>query len=249
MWRILIYFIACLLIFIPLTVDKVKTPARPAAKFVLAGGGNYPDSVSDHFIAMAGGQDAHIVVIPSASLSPKASEYSVNYFTPRVRKVSVIHTYSREQANSPAFCENLKTATGVWMPGGDQKRLVDIYGDTLVHKELHNVACRGGVIGGTSAGASAVSDVMMYEGTGMRGFALWVGVIIDQHFGERLRLDRLKSLLNKHPDHVGIGIDEGSAVICQGDLCTVVGPGCVSLCKSNGSVSVYREPQSFLASR
>jgi cyanophycinase len=147
-----------------------------------------------------------------------------------VQSVRLLYTTRRSQADDPRIYGLLRQATGVWMAGGDQSRLTDLYGGTRVQRELANVLRRGGVFGGTSAGASVVSTVMMAgEGKWGKGFGLLAGAIVDQHFSNRHRLPRLLAVLKTHPGQLGIGIDEQTAVLIRGNEVTVLGNATVTV--------------------
>jgi cyanophycinase len=216
-------------------------PAREDKKpgtLVIAGGGDLPDAVYDEFVRIAGGKKARLVLIPSAynygSVSRIQSafggwrEYDVESF-------DFLHTDSRNQADTAGFARVLETATGVWIAGGAQGRLTRRYGQTRVEELLRKVLERGGVVGGTSAGASVMSELMISEGSKYeavldRGFGLSSKLVIDQHFSERGRFPRLLGVLEENPGHIGLGIDEDTAVIlCQNRL-RVLGEGWATIC-------------------
>ncbi len=190
---------------------------------VVVGGGRIPFAVCESYVGLAGGHlKANIVVIPSAASNaddPIQHETFLSIwrdFAPR--SLRLLHTSSHDHANNWVFVGPLREATGVWFGGGDPKLLASIYRGTLVHSELHQLLARGGVIGGTSAGATVMSDRMIEHGTDTwaqdgPGFGFLTGVIIDQHFAVRNRIGRLRNLLRCHPDYAGIGIDEGTAAI------------------------------------
>jgi cyanophycinase len=211
---------------------------------ILVGGGHLPDSIRHRFLELAGGKQARIVIIPSASALPNAPAQSLAFWkTAPVKSVRILHTTCRGEADEPAFYGQLRDATGVWMSGGDQSRLSSIYGNTGVERELSKLLQRGGVIGGTSAGASVVSTVMV-AGPGKvgKGFGLLAHTIVDQHFSNRGRLPRLLGLLKSHPTEVGIGIDEETAVIIRGGDVSVLGNGTVTVARPDSSrlaVKVY----------
>ena len=208
-----------------------------AGSLVIVGGGKLPPAVCDAFLQLAGGSKAHLVVIPTASYKADHPELLTTpaFFRARgVASVVVLHTRRRDQANDPAFVKPLTKATGVWLSGGDQSRLVEAYHGTRVERELKNVLLRGGVIGGTSAGASIMSNLMILGGTTVartgQGFGLLPGVVIDQHFVQRHRLDRLLGVLAKNPTYLGIGIDEQTGIVVHGHGLTVVGVANVRVC-------------------
>jgi len=199
-------------------------------KFVLVGGGTIPDSVRKQFVNLAGGKDAHLVIIPSAS---EKADYPLLYkgmwVEENVASIDVLHAHSREEAGSPSFYDHIRYATGVWISGGDQARLIDLYGGTPVVRELRALLQRGGVVGGTSAGASIVGKIMPYTDGEMTGFGLLDHFIIDQHFKNRHREERLKRLVGHHPGMLGVGIDESTAIIIDDATVTVLGEGTVNL--------------------
>jgi cyanophycinase len=148
--------------------------------------------------------------------------------------VQLLHTRSREEANAPEFLRPLEEATGVWLAGGNQSRLAASYVDTEVERALKDLLERGGVIGGTSAGAAIMTRIMITGGRSLatqgRGFDLLPGSVVDQHFLKRNRLGRLLGLLAEHPRLVGFGIDEGTALVFQGDRLSVLGDSYVVAC-------------------
>jgi cyanophycinase len=133
--------------------------------------------------------------------------------------VELCNAHDRAVANSAQFCTALRRATGVWFSGGYQALLADRYVDTTVQKLLHDVLRRNGVVGGCSAGASILSRVMIKEGetkpVEARGLDLIPEAIIDQHFLQRNRLWRMQEMLEVHPDLVGLGIDEDTALFVE----------------------------------
>jgi cyanophycinase len=221
-----------------------------SGSFVLVGGGTLPDSIRQCFLGLAGGKNAHIVVIPSASALADAPVQSYAFWkTADVKSVRVLHTTNRSEADDPRFYGLLRGATGVWISGGDQSRLAAIYGGTRVERELVNVIKRGGVVGGTSAGASIVSEVMMADaGKAGKGFGLLLNAVIDQHFTKRGRLPRLLAVLQSHQGQMGIGIDEETAVVIQGGEVTVLGHKTVTVAVPHSprpNVRVYHAGSHF----
>jgi cyanophycinase len=202
---------------------------------VIVGGGVLPDSIRARFLELAGGKKARLVVIPTASGRADRLMRSFRYWkTQRVASLVMLDASDRARANNPRFVKPLREATGVWIGGGDQSRLTDIYRGTAVERELQKLLARGGVIGGTSAGASVMSSVMILGGNPLpkvgTGFGLFPGVVIDQHFHNRKRLERLLNVLAIHPECLGIGIDEQTAVVVRGRTITVLGNANVRVC-------------------
>jgi cyanophycinase len=226
-------------------------PARsagPAAgALVIVGGGDLPDAVAERFLELAGGRNARLVVIPTATELADTPErlHCEAYWKARgAASVVLLHTRSRERANDPAFARPLTQATAVWLSGGDQSRLTEAYADTLVERELQRLLARGGAIGGTSAGAAALSHVMIVGGNPQArvgtGFDLLRDVVVDTHFHNRQRLDRLLGVLADHPRCTGLGIDESTAAVVTGASVTVLGKGNVRVCQGR----LGREPAS-----
>jgi cyanophycinase len=204
---------------------------------VIVGGGGFPDDIRDRFLQLAGGKKGHLVVIPTASeLEVRTKNYfSFDYWKAQgLASVSLLHTLDPKEANDPSFVKPLKKATAVWLDGGDQALLAKAYHGTAVEKELRNLLANGGVIGGTSAGASIMSDIMIAGGERQvrvgQGFGLLPNVVIDQHFRNRQRQKRLLSVLAKNPRCLGLGIDEETAVVVKGNTFTVLGKDHVSVC-------------------
>jgi cyanophycinase len=222
---------------------KIDEPlSRPVEKevtgsLVIVGGGLLPDTIRERFLELAGGKNGRLVVIPTASkwVDQTRISRSFNYWKAQgLASVSLLHTHDPKEADDPSFVKPLKAATAAWLGGGDQSRLANAYHGTAVEKELQRLLARGGVIGGTSAGASVMSAIMITGGnpqarTG-QGFGLLPNVVIDQHFQNRKRQTRLIGVLANHPRCLGLGIDEKTAVVLHGHTLTVLGKANVSVC-------------------
>ncbi|MEE2739504.1 MAG: cyanophycinase [Planctomycetota bacterium] len=203
---------------------------------VLAGGGSLPKEILDTFVELAGGSQAHLVLIPTASIradegTRKELLGNWKHYSPASFKI--LHARSRTRSNERVFTAAIENATGVWISGGNQGRLAKVYSDTRVAEKLVELLQRGGVIGGTSAGAAIQSRVMIAGGkrepTLMRGIDLLPDSIVDQHFMTRNRPRRLLLALNRHPRRFGIGIDEQTAAIVKGRTIEVLGKSTVSV--------------------
>jgi len=205
-------------------------PGKPGA-LVIVGGGEMPDGVRDRFMTLAGGKGAKLVVIPTASESAdvKAEEegYLASWRKHGLAGLTLLHTRSREKADDPAFARPIAEATAVWLGGGDQNKLIEAYRGTAVERDFRALLARGGVIGGTSAGAAVMSDVMIRGGSPRadvgRGFGFVSNAVVDQHFLRRSRVNRLIGVVAERPDLIGIGVDEGTAFVLEGDRWSVVG--------------------------
>jgi len=228
------------LLFVPAARAAEPKPAPRevrAGSLVIVGGGKMPEAIRARFVELAGGKEARIVIIPTANLKADLGTMLETYqllkaFNPK--SLDVIHTLDRKVADTAEFIKPLTEATGVWIMGGDQSRLSLAYHGTAVEKELFKVVARGGVVGGTSAGAAVMSALMIVGGTTEArvgdGFGLLTGVVVDQHFQNRRRLERLMGVLEKHPQLPGVGIDEETALEVHGQTAVVLGNGNVVAC-------------------
>ncbi len=198
------------------------------------------------FFHRAGGPSARIVIIPSASGIPDVlgAQYRDIFVDMGVTRERVIILDIRNpiDARQQEALAQVQEATAVYFTGGDQERLSEVLADTEL-MEAMRLRCRSGslVIGGTSAGASALGHHMISRGysgesptpaivTVKTGLGLLPDVIVDQHFHQRNRLVRLITAVAYHPHCLGIGIDENTAAIIQADqTLTVIGAGCVTL--------------------
>jgi cyanophycinase len=184
------------------------------------------------------------VVIPTASSDadgPAAvrAEFLEPWTRRGVARATLLHTRSRAQAEGPGFVRPLEEATGVWFSGGDQSRVTAAYLGTAVEPALRGVLARGGVIGGTSAGAALMSRVMITGGqdraTVGTGFGFLPGVVVDQHALRRNRVNRLLGVLADHPELVGVAIDEGTALVVRQGRWQVLGDSYVVVCRAPGA--------------
>ncbi|HUQ69991.1 MAG TPA: cyanophycinase [Planctomycetaceae bacterium] len=214
------------------------TAAIRTGALVIGGGGELPPVIIDRFLELGGGPDAKLVVISTASMCaewPEADQPHQRLWASRPLASKVIlHTRDPKIADTEDFCRTLETATAVWFVGGDQNQVTRTYCGTHTESCLHGVLRRGGVIGGTSAGAAIMSRVMI---TGGRtdpnlgdGLGFLPGTIIDQHFLKRNRQPRLMAALQQRPGHVGIGIDESTAVVVRRNSLEVIGNSEAALC-------------------
>ena len=217
----------------------VKDPVKPyAGGTLLAVGGESNKEIYDLFMKLAGGPKASVIWIPTAmDDTPYDRQEFIEMFEESVKtlgfqNVTVLHTNSRMVADTDEFVRPIKEANGVWISGGRQWRLADAYLNTQTQQELQNLLKRGGIIGGNSAGAtimgsflargdSKTNTIMM--GDHETGFAFLDNVAIDQHVIARHRQFDLIEIVEAHPHILGIGIDEQTAILIQGDVFEVVG--------------------------
>jgi len=219
----------------PALVAQVPRVGPANGTLVVVGGAMQSDEIYRRFIELAGGPDAHIVLVPTAG---EADEYDGSYTgltawrEHGARNLTLLHTTDRTTADSEEFVEPLTTARGVFFFGGRQWRLVEAYAGTRTEAELTRVLERGGVIGGTSAGASILGSFLVRGDTETNeiiigdhqvGFGYLRGVAIDQHVLRRNRHFDMLELLEVQPDLLGIGLDEDTAIIVRGDRFEVIG--------------------------
>lgn len=215
-------------------------PRRGA--LIVAGGGELGPEIYARFLQLAGGASARIVLIPTAGAEDGSHDAWVALEALRdagARRIEVLHTRNRRVAEMEAFSGPLREATGVWISGGRQYRLVDVYLGTHTHRELHNLLARGGVIGGNSAGASAMasyllrgdetSNAVVVDDKRSEGFGFLRDVALDQHLLARGRENDLIGVLKSRPELLGIGLDERTALVITGDIASVIGRGRVAI--------------------
>jgi cyanophycinase len=205
---------------------------------IVVGGGSMGPEIYSAFIKAAGGPDALIVDVPTAggdTVYAQDAPGTRGWKQAGAKNVYVLHTNNKKLADSDSFAAILKKAGGVWFEGGRQFHLVDSYAGTKTEAGFHDVLARGGVVGGSSAGASILGDflvrgapsndnyVMDYPGY-EKGFAFLRGVGIDQHVVARERLaDLADSIMPKYPTLLGMSEDEGTAWVVRGDTAAIIG--------------------------
>jgi cyanophycinase len=213
-------------------------PEVPKGSLVIVGGGGMPADVTKKFIELAGGPDALIVVLPTANPDPlPLGGAGEGGFFKRAGAKNVISLPGRtlSAVDDPKTLEVLKRAGGVWFGGGRQWRFVDAYEGTKMEPEFRAVLERGGVIGGSSAGAS-IQGYYMCRGSPLgnldimcegyeRGLGFLPGVGIDQHFTQRKRFADMTSFVKTYPQLLGIGLDEATAIVVRGHVADVMGAG------------------------
>lgn len=224
----------------------------PSGTLIVAGGGRLGDDIVGRFVELAGGTDARIVILPTAGETDTFPDDWSGYEMFRrlgVTELTIVHTRDPDVADRADFVEPIRRATGVWIPGGRQWRLADAYLGTRTLAELRRLLDRGGVIGGTSAGASIQPSYMVRgapEGNHImmatgheKGFGFLTDVAVDQHLLARNRQDDLLEVLKRYPDLLGIGLDEGTAILVRGDRAEIIGRSRVAFYNTRDGAAPY----------
>lgn len=232
-----------LLVVLPFLTSPAAAQDTSGPLFIV-GGGPRPDSLMQKFVDLAGGAGARILVLPMASADAADAGES---HAAGLRALGAEATWvviDPANADSVVAAGAFDGITGIWFPGGVQSRLMEAMAGTAAERALRDAHLRGVAIGGTSAGAAVMTTPMIVGDERRRGgtrppsdstsatafitidrdnvvtadgFRLLQGVIVDQHFVRRKRNNRLISAVLDHPDHIGVGIDEGTALIVRAD--------------------------------
>ena len=227
---------------LPTAVDRSETLHGPAAgRLLIIGGGEVPDEVWDCLVESAGGPGAHIVVITNAT-GPAGAYKGPAYEALGARlpqgRVTTLHLEDIDQANDPALIAPLQEADGIFFTGGRQWRIAEVYLNTHAHAAMNALLDRGGVIAGTSAGASIQGSFLWRGdtrgaqhliGDHTQGLGFMKCTVIDQHLLVRHREADLIPFIQAAPQYIGIGIDESTAVLVERDSLTVLGRSKVAL--------------------
>jgi len=235
---------------------------------IQGGGSDVGTGIFETFINKAGGLGANVVVVPTAggNKNPDGSwkvyneEQVVAAWKRRgVTNVHMLHTHDPKVADTEEFAKILRDANAVWFDGGRQWNIVDSYANTLTLREFHKVLERGGVIGGSSAGATIQGDylvrgaiagseiVMTPEPEHEHGFAFLRKVAIDQHINTRLRWDDIIPVIKKYPNLLGIGLSEGTAIVVTGDRFQVIGKWKVAVHDNTHVYQPWEKPYYILS--
>ncbi|MCH2183040.1 MAG: Type 1 glutamine amidotransferase-like domain-containing protein [Mariniblastus sp.] len=229
-------------------IDRTLAPFPPAdppkpyvenGSLVIVGGGGMPEGLMEKFVELAGGPQAKLVYVPCSEFDevPVSQRLLDRWLELGAASAVQLHTKDRVQADTDeAFLEPLREATGIWYGGGRQWNFSDSYYGTQAHRLMKQVVERGGVVGGSSAGASIQARYLaranplgnfdiMVDGYERGGLGFLAGVAIDQHFSQRRRQKDMSSLVDAFPQLLGIGLDEKTALLVKGSTAEVVGEG------------------------
>lgn len=246
----LVYVVAVLIAFV-----AVGSEAGERGHLVLIGGGARPRPIMEKFVELAGGRDALIVVLPTASEDKKAGRDNEKLFRKEYgcTRVQAIEIRKREQAFDPAIALLVGNAGGIYFTGGDQRRITSVLRGTPVGEAITAAFARGAAVAGTSAG-TACQSTLMITGEGDfeiiaagnvelgEGLGLLEGVMLDQHFVRRSRHNRLISVILEHPELLGVGVDEATAIwVRPDDTFQVLGEGWVIVYDARAA-AVNRQP-------
>lgn len=238
MTRLILTLLLLTIIILPKSTvaqEKNVTTGNKKGSLIVIGGGSVPDGIMKEFLYLAGGDSAKIVVIPTANVVNNEidtlnlkSYFEKHGFT----GITILHTSDTAEANTNAFIQPIKEATGIYFMGGRQWRIADGFLNTKAHSEMFQLLDRGGVIAGSSAGAtiqgsylargdSKNNQIMM--GDHEQGLGFISNIAIDQHVIARNRQFDMFTILKNRPELLGIGIDESTAIVVKGDVFEVIG--------------------------
>ncbi len=240
--------------------DRLRTPEVARGSLLICGGGDLPDVVWQRFIDLAGGPEAKIVFLPTALPNPDRTDPKglARLHANGARHVELLPARTADEIDAPRFAEAFRDAGGIWFAGGRQWKYLDAYQGTIAERLFRDVLDRGGVIGGSSAGAAVQAEYMVrgsplsnrpisaegYE----RGLSFLPGTAIDIHVAERGRLEDFVGLIAKRPHLLGLALDEEAAVLVRGHDLLVVGPGktrIVDALAGKTNVSLLRQGERF----
>ena len=238
---------------------KMRTPQATKTAVLIIGGAEdkvHGREILHTFFARAGAGDAHIAIIPSASREPAiiGSRYLQIFQEMGANKIDILDIREREQCEQSEIKECLEACTGVFLTGGDQLRLCAMLADTPVMETVRLRVQRNQLtLAGTSAGAAIMGHHMIAGGGSGEspnrslvdlgtGLGILPKIIVDQHFQNRNRMARLISAIAAHPELLGIGIDEDTCAMVEGDgLLQVMGKGTVTIVDP-GEMSYTNQP-------
>jgi len=229
-----------------LTLLLARAECATPGPLVVVGGGKTNPAILSETLRLGGGTQARVAILPQASELPDTGEKSASLW----REAGAAEATVVDLKAADAARATLSDATLIWMPGGDQNRLVAALQQAGLVELLRDCRARGAVIGGTSAGAAVLSELMITGEADLGsvsadavklapGLGLWPEVIVDQHFLKRQRFNRLLSAVLAHPEKTGVGIDEGTAVIVTNKSWRIIGASQVMLIRAGP------EPEAF----
>jgi cyanophycinase len=229
----------------PVHIDTAAiTRHGPEHGALLIIGGNVGNTATvwDKFVSLAGGREKTRIVVVTAAIGDSAAydQKDINEIKKLtgIKHVTLLHTSSLSEANSERFIKPIREATGVYFMGGRQWRIADAYLNTLTHQAFFDVLKRGGVIAGSSAGATIqgsflwrgdTSGADVLVGDHLQGLGFLKNSAIDQHLLKRNRQFDLVDFIRFSPKLIGIGLDEATAIVVQKDTLEVIGKSYVAI--------------------
>jgi cyanophycinase len=222
-------------------------------KLFIIGGGSRPSAMVDRMVKESGiDKEGYGIILPMSSSEPDSSAY---YATRQFYKLGVTNVYglnfTKGEDLKASKLDSITNAKLIYISGGDQNRFMEVVKDTEIEKAIHQAYNKGSLIAGTSAGAAVMSKMMItgdelkhpeYASTFRNiesenieiktGLGLITTIIVDQHFVKRSRYNRLLSAVIEHPELVGVGIDESTAILVNGKTMEVVGKSQVIVFKN-----------------
>ena len=255
------------LIFIAIVFFNSGHSQTPKGTLFIIGGGNRSDQLMNELLTISSLQKKdYVVVLPMSSEEPDSAYF---YFKKQVEKLTpnpiVMLNFNKQTATNLALVDSLQNAKLIFISGGDQSRFMKVVSNTPVFKAIHQAYQNGSTVAGTSAGAAVMCENMItgnqkleskYTATfdNIRydnletalGLGLIKNVIIDQHFLKRSRYNRLLSGLVEFPTHIGIGIDESTAIIVRNKEIEIVGESEVIVVQN--PVEIIKSPRNNVVS-
>jgi cyanophycinase len=218
----------------------VFAPTDEQRGWLVIEGGSYPVNpvVAERFRQLVGGVDAKVLLVPTA-MADSETNAELNASAAKdlgLRNYEILNTHDRQEANSEALASRIRQARGVWFGGGRPGRLAEAYLGTRTQRELESLYKRGGVIGGSSAGAMILSSFLVRGGvtnedfrnliskTNRAGFGLLPNAAIDVHVNQRPNGESaMAEIVAAYPGVLGIGVDAGTAIVVHGNQFEVIG--------------------------
>ena len=255
---------------VPIAAQQATEYGPATGTLVIVGGGSTAGTgIMERFIELGGGaEEGRFVIVPTAggnydregNLRVFDEDRVLASWRERgVMNVSMLHTHDAKLADTEAFSADLVQATAVWFNGGRQWNIVDSYAGTRTYDLFHEVLERGGVIGGSSAGATIQGEylvrgategsqiVMTDEENHQLGFEFLRKSAIDQHINARMRWDDIIPVIEQQPHLLGIGLSEGTAIIVTGDTFEVMGKWMVAVHDNTRTYQPWQKPYFVLA--
>jgi len=228
MKKILLLTVTVFLFILNVNAQTTSNPYfNYKGKLIIIGGGSIPDSLFEFFAADCGGKNQPVVYIPTATNDEEfiqKGEHLIKFSSRGFTNLSTIHTRNKKEADDPKNIALMRNAKGLFFGGGDQQLIADAYAGTKLYDEFIALLNRGGVIMGTSAGATIMGSLMV--GGDARddiskkynfnpAFSFMTNTALDQHVLARNRQFDLISVIENYPGTLGIGMDESTAIIVE----------------------------------